>query len=379
MFKNRIKSLIGRAVYRLKSQRTANQYKLMYEKMSKSISIKPGFVDNEAVKDYLKKWKHLDKKVSSQGFTLYCNNNSEVDTNYVPDFLFDQLISKILNNSRYDVYYSDKNFDDKRFDGDNNLMPETLLRKIENVYYDGQYSSIDDVKQYLRNSKIERIIAKPSIDSAGGRGIELFVKDKDNKNYFKKNEYELTTWMQGKKNLLIQRVVGQNDFYKKINPDSINTIRVVTYRSVVDEIPVILQSFLRIGGPGAFVDNWHSGGLILAINNDGFFEKYAYDMEFNKTAFPYYGSKAPFIEEIWSTAINLAKSFFFHRIMAFDLFIDDHDQVRLIESNTGAASWLQFIAGPLFGKHTDEVIGFCKENIGSQTLTLPIQRQGKEV
>ncbi len=357
-------------VFKTRSQKTAYGYKKMYKRMSNSIQIKPNFVDKTSIDNYLSKWKQLDRRVSPQSFILYCNNNGEIDTNYVPDFLFDHLIGRTLNNARYEVYYSDKNLDDIKLSEKKHYTPKTVLRKIWNVYYDDQYNSISDLSSFLQHIECTRIIAKPSIDDAGGRGIDIFYKEKEYGNYINNDGCEISEWMKDKSDLIIQEVAGQNDFYKGLNPSSINTVRVVTYRSVKDEVTRVMQSLLRVGNIDSFVDNWHSGGHIVNINKDGVFGEYGYNMNFDKIRFSKAGVEAPHILGMHQIAIELSRKYLFHRVLSFDFFVDSFDNIMLVEINTGAAPWLQFIAGPLFGEYADEVIEYCNENKGFRVITV---------
>lgn len=67
-------------------------------------------------------------------------------------------------------------------------------------------------------------------------------------------------------NYIVQEKVVQSDYMAEIYPDSVNTLRIVTYK-VGDKIQV-LSSGLRVGtSRSGSVDNWAAGGLYIPISN----------------------------------------------------------------------------------------------------------------
>ena len=73
---------------------------------------------------------------------------------------------------------------------------------------------------------------------------------------------------------LIEEVVKQHADMAALNPDSVNTIRAVTYRSGMDV--VVLYTAIRIGRKGQVIDNESAGGMSTKINPDGTLSKYAF-------------------------------------------------------------------------------------------------------
>ncbi|MCK7537993.1 MAG: hypothetical protein MZV63_47075 [Marinilabiliales bacterium] len=58
-------------------------------------------------------------------------------------------------------------------------------------------------------------------------------------------------------------------FFARFNESSLNTVRILTYRSVRNEDVFVLHRLLRAGRRGSVVDNQASGGIACAIDNDG--------------------------------------------------------------------------------------------------------------
>lgn len=76
---------------------------------------------------------------------------------------------------------------------------------------------------------------------------------------------------------LIQEVVRQHDDMKALHPSSLNTLRLVTVRSLKDGIVHLLPSILRIGTGDSIVDNTSRGGIAVGIDIErGVLKKYGF-------------------------------------------------------------------------------------------------------
>lgn len=65
---------------------------------------------------------------------------------------------------------------------------------------------------------------------------------------------------------LIQRCITQHPTLSKIHSTSINTLRVVTVRSLKDDNIYLLPSIIRIGANGSVVDNTSQGGIAVGFD-----------------------------------------------------------------------------------------------------------------
>lgn len=63
---------------------------------------------------------------------------------------------------------------------------------------------------------------------------------------------------------IIEELLNQKGFLHKVNPCSVNTIRVNTLFDHVEA--EVLCAFLRTGRKGSITDNLHSGGILWPIN-----------------------------------------------------------------------------------------------------------------
>ena len=69
-----------------------------------------------------------------------------------------------------------------------------------------------------------------------------------------------------KEDVLVEECLRACDEIQALNPDSLNTIRIVT----ISKAPkvVVFGAFIRMGRKGAIVDNAHAGGIFAQINVD---------------------------------------------------------------------------------------------------------------
>ena len=166
---------------------------------------------------------------------------------------------------------------------DKNLF-ETLSKKLRiptlqslGIYYrnevinDSEKTSLEELLE-VKNS----LFLKPTDAS---QGANTFLIEKNNNSYFINNKESnlsdiISTLNNTKQNLLVQQKLVQHAELNRLYPNSINTMRIVT---IMDkEGPVIIASFLRIGGHGSIVDNMSAGGLGVGIKEDGTLEKYGF-------------------------------------------------------------------------------------------------------
>lgn len=359
-------------MYFRKLQQQKRNYRPMYDRMRKRIAVKHDLFDRDIIAQYRDVWRPIEKNCSIDSFLLYSSAKGEVDLNYVPDVLYSFPLRHILNNTRYDIYYDDKNSFDFRLRDHGHLFPKTLFRKICGVYYDNKYQYVSNIRDYLVKLDVESLVIKEAVDSTGGKGVCFFKKNPIHGGFANEEGVELEVWMRNRCDLVAQVLAKQNSFFTELNPSSVNTIRVVTYRSVKDERIYIAQSMVRAGSAGSVVDNWHSGGLIIGIDNNGCLHAFGYDEDFNRKPVAKAGCIIPQLNEVYEKAKSIAASQFYHRILAFDFYIDIDDDVKLLEINYDAAPWLQLILPPLFGEHAGEVIDYCAKHRGYQLLVFSV-------
>ncbi|MHB2149529.1 sugar-transfer associated ATP-grasp domain-containing protein [Calditrichota bacterium LG25] len=350
--------------------------KILTNKISKiasNLNINKRIFNKKKLESHIKKWKELYPNVSAKWYKVYSTVLGHEDENFVPENIYYLVIEPTLNNKQVYKAYSDKNFYNLYYD--EKLFPNTIIRNIDGVYYDSNYKFISLSNQNLINilSRYKKIIVKPAIDSGGGKAVDLFI----NTGHFFKNKNKKILSLNYlekiyKRNFLIQEYISQHAFFKQFNKDSVNTIRIFTYRSVKNNNIIILHSLLRIGRKGNFVDNQASGGISCGIKETGELNSFAIDKYGNKY-FEINGInlsnklKIPYFEEVKIIARQIAEKNIYARLLGLDFYVNNENKIKLIEINNinNEINFYQMNNGSLFGDYTNEIIEFCSKNYKS--------------
>jgi putative polysaccharide biosynthesis protein len=306
-------------------------------------------------------WKKYGFKVSTLWHRAYIQINGIEDHRYIPDDIFYAFIEPGLNRKDLCHAYGDKNNYDRLFSGVR--MPKVIIRNINGKYYDENYEGIaraavcDFLKKYDG-----QYIVKPSLQSSGGRNImklhihskKLFIKDQ----YTTLEDIEKII----PRDFLVQEYIEQCAMLKNIYPFSLNTMRIVTLR-IQNDIHVI-QSIVKFGNNGAYVDNMTPGGINCRVDNEGILGKFAVDKYYIiYDKHPYTGStfeniQVPNFTAVLNFAKNLHRNLFYFDMASWDIAVDNNGRAVLIELNLmyQGIDFLQVHNGPLFGNFTERIL-----------------------
>lgn len=362
-----INNLISQFYNRILSVIYYRQYSRTYTRLKSKFNQQVTKVDQ---KKYIQQWKSLGNvnPIYLQLFSNYIG----VDIKIAPEDIVHNTIEALLNPIEYRGPYSDKNMYDKLLNNIPNCMAKTYIRRIGGHYYDDKYNSI-----LLNQNEIDKlnmlsgIVAKITVDTSSGLGVRLLsnrdgiLKDKTN------NESLSISYLNELgSDFIVQEYLSQSEFMASFNATSINTLRMLVYRSVKDDNVYILNTILRIGKNGALMDNAHQGGACVGVTHNGNLMNYFVDQygnifdEFNGINL----SKQSFIIPNWEQIINFAKkvgeNVMYHRLLNLDVMIDNNGKPKLIEFNIRSMGvWVyQYAIGPCFGDFTDEIIEYCAKN-----------------
>lgn len=345
-----------------------------------------GFPINESCpeeKDYICFWKQLSSIVEPYSFRFYSHFMGKVHY-IIPDNIGHRILEHYLNPERFRDYYNDKCIY-KQLLTPQAITPKVFFCRMEgSALLDENYtipqkggkqlnflSSAEDIASYIGNR--ESVIIKPSIDSKGGSGIEKY--------YWQDgvfvNKDKLTT-LTGSllqsygENYVVQEVVQQHPFLAQFNPSSVNTLRVCTYRSVVDEEVIVFACALRIGAKGSYTDNTHSGGVITKVDLEtGKIGKVVYGKyrkmysSWNDIDFESFIGYVPNWENVKEFAKNMASQVHHMRLLSLDISLRQNGDPVLIEINVNGFSFglPMCLNQPVFGERFDEVIDYCKDKL----------------
>ncbi len=119
----------------------------------------------------------------------------------------------------------------------------------------------------LKNEELwqgDSLIIKKKDDSWGGKGIfKLFYRELQGDN--KKVRYIFDQVIQS--GFLYQNNLVQHVDLQKINPHSVNTVRIDTFTNR-NGVTQVLNAFLRTGSDDGFLDNISKGGLFVGMDKD---------------------------------------------------------------------------------------------------------------
>ena len=207
----------------------------------------------------LKYWEKFGVKPKRVFFTLLCDGMDAYDPRFIPDQIWFQKIIPYFNCKLFAQAYSDKCLYSKLLPNVN--KPDTIVKNMGGLFYNGDEDQLitrDEAEHILEAE--EHVIFKPSLGTKGV-GIQFYDRDDGNGIHIP----DILDAMGS--NYVAQRIVKQHPDLAKLNPSTLNTIRVISFR--FKGAVHILSAQLRIGGAGARVDNVSAGGSACAVKPDG--------------------------------------------------------------------------------------------------------------
>ena len=272
---------------------------------------------------------------------------------YIPTSLYRLELTGRLNKLPWCVPFSDKNLNDIILP--NMQQPHIYLKNRNGYFYvENKAVSLDDAVSKCSN--IGEVIIKPTLSSHGNGVKKLHVQ---NGIVDEKGTNLKDLLVKYNKDFLIQDLVKQHPDMKALNPDSINTIRIVTYRKGMDVY--MLYAAIRIGRKGQQIDNESAGGISTKINMDGSLCRYAYGapgqdkIEMTDSGVKLEGYQIPSFDKAIETVKEQHLNLPFQDLVGWDICIDEEGKPVLLEWNT-TPELSQSAVGPAFGDYTEMVV-----------------------
>ena len=291
-------------------------------------------------------------KVNPNWAKWYYLCNGQFSPYYIPSDIYFARICRVLNSKNRFSYplLQDKNYLNLLFA--DVRKTNTIIHCINGQLLDSCYRPVtsENAKSICVQSGSELVI-KPSIDSTEARNVD-FIRPTDD------TIEKLTILMDSHgTDYVIQKALVQHPGMAKLNPDSINTIRVLSLLRN-GEI-VILGSLVRIGVKGVRVDNLvASNGVSCCINLDtGTFNQRAFDRAGNAyEALPngltLEGYHIPGFNKVITLVKELHYRLAHFKLIGWDFTVDEDENPVLIETNLDfpELDFHQIGTGPLFGE-----------------------------
>lgn len=316
--------------------------------------------ENEIQSFYQKYW---GEKVSLKWHEYFYYLNNEFSPRYMPTYIYYGKIIPKLNNRRFGAIYSDKSMAEKLL-GDRIKQPKTYVKNINGIFYvDDNVVTKETALSVCMN--LDDAVIKHSIDSSQGKSVSRFsckngvVIGKGCPNSI---EQLFDVY---KTNYLIQAAIQQHPEMARLNPTSLNTVRIMTYWS--KQGVVVLYAVVRMGRVGSVVDNASAGGLYCGVKADGCLKENAYTLApfsvHTKTdnGVVLKDFRIPMYDELKSKAIELHHQLPYSKFIGWDLSINKDNEIELVEINANCPGLFQGATGPAFGDYTEEILEFCKD------------------
>lgn len=311
-------------------------------------------VDREYATTIRSYWKQFRVRTPQKfWFTLLSNKHKPFSPKYIPDDIWFARIAPHFSDPILARAWQDKCIHNVLFPDVRH--PETVVKNIAGVFYDDDLKLLTEEEAVLRCHGMGRVIVKPSVGSGAGKGIRFYdtdaITDDDIRDVFRLY----------KRNFIIQKKLVQHPDLARLNPGSLNTLRIITFLHK-DQVRV-LSSVLRIGGSTSEVDNISQGGFQCNVLPDGrlqspamthFRGRWEY-LDAHPAGIPFAETVVPSFRKVLDTVTRYAARMAHFKIIGWDISVDPDGEPVLIEFNA-LPGQNQETDGPTFGDLTDEVL-----------------------
>lgn len=344
-------------------------HKIRSEKRSHLTIFKYGpdsLIQNKALSKERKKeiknyYKKFGLSINTRWHEVFFAVNGTDSNRYISEYHFYQFIEPHFNDMNMVRSFADKNLYSLHFPNVN--QPKTVLRSIHGNLYDSSYQKIGEELAFdlIRNLKKPMII-KPSVMSGKGRNVNL-LKSEEGSIFLNDRPVSFDQIMDFyDSGFIIQEFVKQHEDLSSLYPQSLNTIKVISFRYKNDIH--ILSSFFRAGNEGYHLDSVGKGGFLCGIEPDASLNEIAYDKDFKEhkkhpsTDIRFGDVSIPNFSELKNTVKRLHADNFYCDIASWDFGVDEHGEPVLIETNISSQGifYHQIVSGPLFGELTEAVL-----------------------
>lgn len=304
------------------------------------------------------------RKIPYYWHRLYQSYTGRFDHTYVPEYIFTTQL-ELLSNKRIEILPLENKimletlFYDKEKDV---IIPKTYITKTNGIYLNEEKQIISEEKAIeLINEKYKISVIKISKDTNSGKGVKILNIKNGIDQKTQMTTHEIVKKMGS--NFVIQEKIQPHNDLKKLYPNAVNTLRIITYicNNNIYTAPIVL----RIGQGGNDLDNAHAGGMFIGVDNNGdllstaFTEYLKTYKKHPDTNIIFENYKIPFISKIRKKAIDMHKKIPQLKFISWDFTINDQDQIVLIEANMHSQTiWFPQMAHgkSIFEENTSEML-----------------------
>ena len=341
-----IKKTIQRDIYIEKYRKKIND---SYQKLPNKVQLTKA--QEAEIQNY---WKDLlGYKIPTDWHRYFYARTGVFSKKYIPTGIYKLEICGRLNQLAFCYPYSDKNMLDVLFP---NVKQPHIYLKNRNGCFFFEGKAVSKMEALERCANLGDVILKPTLTSHGDGVKKIHIEN----GAIDGDATALETLFDSyKENFLLQDVVKQHRAMSDLNPDSINTVRVVTYRSGMEVL--VLYTAIRIGRKGQVIDNESAGGMSAKINPDGTLSKFAFGapgqdfIEMTDSGVKLEGYQVPSYDKALALVKEQHLNLPFHNIVGWDICIDEEGEPLLLEWNT-SPELSQSAVGPAFGDYTEQIV-----------------------
>ena len=303
-------------------------------------------------------WKRLTgRKVPTYWHEYFYSRNGRYSEQYVPTCFYHSDIIFRLNIRQLSMAYTDKCAYDNYFS--DVFRPTTIVRNINGLYFDG-YQPISKEDALQRCSQLDNAVIKPSMFGKWGAGVRVFSTEGGS---VSETETIEDLFGQFGEDFIIQEKVQQHAEMSRLNPTSLNTIRILSFLYGTEVI--ILYAVVRIGRKDRVVDNETAGGINADIDlASGKILDCAYGTPSEKrithtdVGTELKGFEIPSFNQAISIVKKLHLRLPYFHLVGWDFGIDEQGRPVMIEWNRNP-DLSQTAHGPAFGDMTEDVVKYA--------------------
>ena len=309
-------------------------------------------LSEEQERQALEFWNRYTPLTSAAWISYYYSRTGVFDVRFVPQDIFYAEIDKLLNHPVRAYGVDDKLLSYRIFPKE--IQPKPVAVHYGSVFLNADFEVISRGEAFRLCEEEKTVVAKPVTDSCGGTGVEVLRLPEDRGRLARVMSFDYP--------VLFQSKVEQHPDLAVFHPESVNTVRLLTYLRESGEV-VVLSSVLRMGVGDSFVDNHVSGGCSCGISEDGTLHDFGYSNDgYQIKAHPggvsFASRRVPHYRALADTAKRLHLYLPQFAMLSWDLSVTPDGRPVMIEMNIGKPSidFMQQNNGPLFGDYTEEVL-----------------------
>ena len=315
--------------------------------------------------------KHFGREVPTYWHQYLYSRNGVYSEKYIPASIYNSELIYRLNKYQFRHAYVDKGFYDTLFPDIN--RPKTIVKNVNGYYYD-EHNALTPEEAVERCSNLKEAIIKPTLEGTWGQGVKLIRTENGMIPSLNCSIQDL--FKKYRRSFIIQERFEQHEIIANLNPTSLNTLRVMSYRRG-NEI-VILYAVIRIGRINQVVDNETAGGIKADIDlQTGRIKGVAFGspkeplMPKTDVGTVLDGYQMPCFPKVLSLVKEMHLRLPYFNLIGWDMSVDKDGNPALIEWNR-AAELSQVAHGPAFGEYTEEILSIVKSRINTRFEVSPL-------